>query len=242
MYPTRAQPNVETINFLLSVSKPAVQNWSLCVTVALIDTPKVFQRAESVWAVCSNKVWRLTFNLIVLLPLLPQLLNSKVKRDISNYHIWNVILILWPVVFYLLLWEELIKAFCVCANVPMRVYVARARADAWTDIRFEHDQNCPQEVYSARNGPLLYVEQETWWSDSFQNRQMSCPTRESNHDFSGAHSVAWSLYQLSYLYPRQNHKQMKFQCFQVEGSASIVPSYFSGSYFNEQAVGRQWAG
>ena len=115
---------MEIIIFLLSVSKPAVQNWSLCVAVALTDTPKVFQRAESVWAGCSNKVWRLTFNLMVLLP---QLLNSKVKRDISNYHIWNVILILWPVVFYLLLWEELIKAFCVCERAYACVRSVRAQ-------------------------------------------------------------------------------------------------------------------
>jgi hypothetical protein len=118
---TSAHSNVESLNFLPPVSKPAVQNCGLCVTVALIDTPKVFERAESVWAAGSNKVWRLTFHLMVLLP---HLLNSKVKRDISNYHIWNVILILWPVVFYLLLWEELIKAFCVCE----RAYVRSVRA------------------------------------------------------------------------------------------------------------------
>jgi len=123
---------VETFNFLLSVSKPGVQNYGLCVTVALIDTPKVFQGTESVCAACSNKVWRLTFNLMVLLP---HLLNSKVKRDISNYHIWNVILILWPVVFYLLLWEESRKAFCVC----VRTYVACARRcenRPWSDLPF----------------------------------------------------------------------------------------------------------
>jgi hypothetical protein len=114
---TRAQKNVETFNFFLSVSKPSVQNCGLCVTLALIDTPKVFQRAESVWAASSNKVWRLTFNLMALLP---HLLNSKVKRDISNYHTWNVILILWPVVFYLLLWEELIKSI-LCARTCLRM-------------------------------------------------------------------------------------------------------------------------
>ena len=97
--------------------------WSLCHCCTR-DTPKVFQRAESVWAACSNKLWRLTFNLMVLLP---HLLNSKVKRDISNYHIWNVILILWPVVFYLLMCEELIKEFCVCERAYACVRSVRAQ-------------------------------------------------------------------------------------------------------------------
>jgi hypothetical protein len=74
--------------FAVSFSSGRGKSWSLCHCCSQRDTPRFSSARNPHGAVCSYKVWRLTFNLMVLLS---HLLNStctnisEVKRDISNY-------------------------------------------------------------------------------------------------------------------------------------------------------------